>query len=144
MNIKPVLADFQFLGNRVNRLVLDTKVIDDMSHVEMAFDYDYDINALVKEGNKWLGRLKFTVKVKAKIKNRILFKVDLEIEGVFAGNAENLTQEKFSEMLEINGLITLLHIARAYLVSVTAQSGIQPPVQLPMVNILKMRAKKKI
>jgi preprotein translocase subunit SecB len=142
MNIKPVLADFQFLGNRVNRLVIDTKVIDEMSHVEMAFDYDYEIKDLLQEDDKWLGILQFIVKAKAKVKNRILFRIDLEIEGVFAGNADKITQEKFSEMLEINGLITLLHIARAYLVSVTAQSGIHPPVQIPMVNILKMREKK--
>ncbi|NLU48387.1 MAG: preprotein translocase subunit SecB, partial [Syntrophomonadaceae bacterium] len=65
-----------------------------------------------------------------------------KMEGAFAGNAEKLGHQRFTDMLEMNGLITLLHISRAYLLSVTAQSGINPPVKLPMVNVIKLREKK--
>jgi preprotein translocase subunit SecB len=97
---------------------------------------------LVEEDNRFLGIIQLIVQVKAKIKNKVLFKIDLKMEGAFAGNAEKLGHQRFTDMLEMNGLITLLHISRAYLLSVTAQSGINPPVKLPMVNVIKLREKK--
>ena len=44
--------------------------------------------------------------------------------------------------LEMNGLANLMNISRAYLVGVSAQSGISPPVRIPMINLLKLREKK--
>jgi preprotein translocase subunit SecB len=142
MNTNEVYADFQILGSRVSKLLLDTRPIDEKGRSEVSVDFDYEINDIEEEGNWLLGSLKFMVQVKAKVKNKILFKIELEMEGTFAGNAEKLSREKFIEMLEMNGLITLLHLSRAYLVSVTAQSGIHPPVHIPMINVLKLRAKK--
>lgn len=142
MNSNEVLADFQILGSRVSKLLLDTRIIDEKGRADVSFDFDYEIGDIEEGGNRFQGVLKFIVQVKAKVKNKILFKIELEMEGAFAGNTEKLSREKFSEMLEINGLITLLHISRAYLISVTAQSGIRPPLQIPMVNVLKLRKKK--
>lgn len=141
MNSNEVLADFQILGTRVSKLVLDTRIIE-KGRADVSFDFDYEIGEVGEEGNRFQGILKFMIKAKAKVKNKILFKIELETEGLFAGNSEKLSREKFIEMLEINGLITLLHISRAYLISVTAQSGIRPPLQIPMVNVLKLREKK--
>lgn len=142
MNSKGIIADFQFLGNRVSKLVLDTRMIEGNGRAEVSFDFDYEIKDMVEEEKRFLGIIQVTVKGKAKVKNRNLFRIDLEMEGAFAGNADRLTREKFTEMLEMNGLITLLHMSRAYLLSVTAQSGINPPVKVPMVNVLKLREKK--
>lgn len=46
-------------------------------------------------------------------------------------------------MLELNGVVTLSQLARAYVLSVTSLSGINPPVKLPMINVLALRDKKK-
>ena len=142
MNVKSVLADFQFLGNRVSKLVLDTRLIEEKGRAEVTIDVDYKVNEIEVKESKFSDTLSLIIQVKAKIKNRILFRVELEMEGLFAGDAEKITQEKFMNMLEMNGLVTLLHISRAYLLSVTAQSGIQPPVKLPMINVLKLRENK--
>lgn len=142
MKSKDVMADFQFMGNRVSKLILDTKIIAGKGQAEISFDFDYQIKDLVEDESRFLGIIQLIVKVKAKVKSKILFKIDLEMEGAFAGNAEKLGREKFTEMLEMNGLITLLHMSRAYLLSVTAQSGINPPVKIPMVNVLKLREQK--
>ena len=141
MKDKDVIADFQFLGHRVSKLVLDTKLVEEKGPSNVSFDFDYEVMELVEEDNRFLGIIQLIVQVKAKIKNKVLFKIDLKMEGAF-GNAEKLGHQKFTDMLEMNGLITLLHISRAYLLSVTAQSGINPPVKLPMVNVIKLREKK--
>ena len=142
MKSTDVLADFQFLGNRVSKLVLDTRLIEEKGRVDVTYDFDYKVNEVEHREDNLLATLGFIVHVKAKIRNRILFKIELEMEGLFAGDAQKISQEKFSEMLEMNGLITLLHISRAYLLSITSQSGIQPPVKIPMINVLKLREKK--
>lgn len=142
MKSKDIIADFQFMGNRVSKLVLDTRIIAGKGRAEVSFDFDYQVKDLVEDESHFLGIIQLIVNAKAKVKNKILYKIDLEMEGAFTGNAEKLGIEKFTEMLEMNGLITLLHISRAYLLSVTAQSGINPPVKMPMVNVLKLREKK--
>lgn len=142
MNSKSVLADFQFLGNRVSKLVLDTRLIEEKGRAEVTIDFDYNVNEVETKEKKFLATLSLIIQVKAKIKNRILFRVELEMDGLFAGDAREISQEKFMNMLEMNGLVTLLHISRAYLLSVTSQSGIQPPVKIPMINVLKLREKK--
>lgn len=144
MNSKEVLADFQFLGNRVSKLVLDTRLLEVHGRADVTFDFDYKVNEVEKTENekKIIATMTLIVQAKAKIKNKILFKIELEMEGLFTGNVDKISQEKFTEMLEMNGLITLLHISRAYLLSVTSQSGFQPPVKMPMLNVLKLREKK--
>jgi len=142
MKEKEIVADFQFLGNRVNKLVVKTKPLKEKGRPEISFDFDYNVDEIVEEDNIFLGILQLIIQVKAKIKNRVLFEIELVMEGGFTGNPERLSIDKFAEMVEINGLITLLHISRAYLVGVTAQSGITPPVRIPMINILKLREAK--
>ncbi len=142
MKDRDIVADFQFLGYRVSKLALDTKLVEEKGPSNVSFDFDYEVLDLVEQNNRFIGVIQLIVQVKAKIKNKTLFKIDLKMEGVFAGNTEKLGHQKFTDMLEMNGLITLLHISRAYLLSVTAQSGINPPVKLPMVNVIKLREKK--
>ena len=71
-----------------------------------------------------------------------MFKIELVMEGAFGIESSLLTEDKFLEMLEVNGLITLSQISRAYILSVTSQAGI-PPVRVPMINILKLQEMKK-
>ncbi|WP_223814627.1 hypothetical protein [Thermoanaerobacterium thermosaccharolyticum] len=72
-----------------------------------------------------------------------LLKINLTMEGVFVGNTQKLKQEDFLDMLELNGLTTLSQLSRAYILTVTSLSGINPPVKLPMVNIFKLMQQKK-
>jgi len=138
-----MMADFQFLGNRVSKLNLDTRLVEPRGRVDISFDTDYNIKESQEPGVRYLGILELIIKVKATIKKKLLFKIELEMEGAFTGDAEKLTHEKFAEMLEMNGLITLLQISRAYILSVTCQSGINPPVKMPMINVFKLREQKK-
>ena len=142
MNSKVVLADLSFLLSRGSKLILDTRILDEKGWTVISFVFYYDTDEVEEDGNRLLCVLRFIVQIKAKVKNKILFKIELEMEGMFTGNNDRLSREKFMEMLEINGLVNLLHLSRAYLISVTAQSGINPPVRLPMINVLILREEK--
>jgi preprotein translocase subunit SecB len=98
---------------------------------------------LDKQNSNYSGCLEFIVVIKAKIKNSILFKIYSNMEGVFIGNKEKIDFEAFQKMLEINGLTTLSQLSRAYIISATALSGINPPVKMPMINVLSLIKRKK-
>jgi len=142
MNEKEVIADFQFLGSRVVKLLIETKPLKEKSRAELTVDFDYETNKLVQENNIFIGGIRLIILIKAKIKNKVLFKIDLVMEGAFSGDSEKMTKEKFTEMVERNGLITLMHLSRAFLIGVSAQSGINPPIRIPMINITKLRESK--
>lgn len=144
MDSKKIQADFQFIANRVSSFILETKDIDTSTNsAKIDFDFDYNIMKIEKTEKNYMGVIEFIVEVKAKIKNTILFKINLKMEGIFIGNPYVLTEETFTTMLELNGVATLSHIGRAYIASTTSISGINPPIRLPMINFNKLRELKK-
>ncbi|MCX7883496.1 MAG: protein-export chaperone SecB [Caloramator sp.] len=138
-----ILADFQFVGSRVSEFSLITKQVQ-KSKEKANLSYEFDYNILKTEENieKFFGIVEFIVSVKAKIKNSILFKINLTIEGVFIANKNKISKEDFERMLKINGTTMLSQLSRSYILSVTALSGINPPVKLPMINIFSLVKKK--
>ena len=141
---KEVMADFQFVGNRVSSFYLETKILDTKSQkVVTDFQYDYTINECEVANSKYFGVIEFVIHCKAKAGRMNLFKIDLSMEGAFIGNPETLTKERFEGMLEQNGIVTLSQISRSFLLSVTSQSGINPPVRLPMINVAALNEKKR-
>jgi preprotein translocase subunit SecB len=142
MKSSEVLADLSFIGNRVITFNLNTNMVNLKGQsVNTVFDIDYNLKELKHEGGNSFGLLDYSVKVKATVKKKVLFKVELLMEGAF--KSETLSKEDFVNWVELNGLITLSHISRAFIISVTAQSGINPPIRVPMVNINKLIEQKK-
>ena len=143
INSKEILADFQFVANRISQFSLDTKDIESKgAKAQVSVDFDYDILQLEEEEERYFSIIEFTVQVKAKVKNAVIFRINLKIQGIFIGNPQKLTLERFKEMLELNGVSTLSQLCRAYILSVSALSGINPPIKLPMINVLSLRNKK--
>ena len=138
-----VIAEFQFLGNRVTKFNFDNRLIKaNEQRADIAYEFDYNVKAVQELDNKLLGIIEFMVKIKSMIKKKIFFNIDLVMEGAFACDTQADTADMFQEMLEVNGLVTLSQISRAYILSVTSQSGI-PPVKMPMLNVIKLRERKK-
>lgn len=141
---REVMADFQFIGNRVSFFNLETKMVETKGKkVVPDFQYDYAVNEYEEANGKHFGIIEFIIHGKAKVGKINLFKIDLTMEGAFIGNPDALTKERFEEMLEQNGIVTLSQISRSFLLSVTSQSGINPPVRLPMINVVALNEKKK-
>lgn len=134
-----VIADFQFVGNRVCKFEFETKDINaSESKAKLSFDFDYNILNIEEHDDRYVGYIEFIVIIKAKIKNLNLFKLNLIMEGAFTGNINKLDEEQFREMLELNGLTTLSQLSRAYILSVTSLSGISPSIKLPMINVIAL------
>jgi|GEM_PF-270780 len=139
INGERVKANFQFIGSRVSQFNLETNPINTKGQkVTTNFEFDYNVKKVEGSVNEHFGILEFIVSGKAKAGRKNLFKINLAIEGAFVGNAETLTTEQFRQMLEQNGVVTLCQISRAFILSVTSQSGINPPVRIPMINVIEL------
>jgi preprotein translocase subunit SecB len=144
MDLKNTVANFQFIANRISNFTLETKDMDIKGEkAKVNYDIDYNIIEIKEDEKLFIGKLEYIVVIKAKVKNKILFKIQLTMEGIFAGGKNKLSEEDFRNMIELNGIATLSHLSRAYIISATSLAGINPPVKVPMVNIHVLREMKK-
>ena len=63
----------------------------------------------------------------------------LSIKGNFAG--KNMNKQQFIEFMKFSGVSNLTQIARSYIISMTSQLGIMPPIVLPMINLVEFYKK---
>lgn len=139
MRTDKIMADFQFLNNKVIEFSIESGLLNEKDKViKVDFDMDYDIVSCNEVEDGYLGVIDFIVNSIGKVDESELFKIHLKMRGNFIGFNRNLTMDKFKEMLEVNGTATLSQISRAYITSVTSLSGI-PSINLPMVNIYSMK-----
>lgn len=141
---KEIASDLQFIGHRVSNFNLETKMVDIKGQrIVVSYEFDYNVIEFDERDEKHFGIIEFIIRGKAKSGKAILFKIDLTMEGAFIGNKNAFSSDHFKEILEVNGLVTLSQISRSFLLSVTSQSGISPPVRIPMINVNTLRTKKK-
>lgn len=139
MDTNRVLADFQFLDNKVVKFHIENNSPNTRNKtVKINYDMDYEIISCEELEDTHLGIVDLIVDLEGQIHENEIFKIHLRMKGKFAGSKNKLTLSKFREMLEINGTATLSQIARAYLISVSTLSGMVS-INLPMVNIYAMK-----
>lgn len=139
MEIKKIMADFQFLNNKVVEFSMQNSLLNaKKKSIKIDFDMDYEVISCNEVDEGFYGIIDFIVNLTGSIEESETFKIHLKMRGNFIGSKNNLSVDKFREMLEVNGTATLSQISRAYLTSVTSLSGI-PPINLPMINIYAMK-----
>lgn len=142
MNTNKILANFQFLDNKVVDFCINNSLtnIRDKT-IKIDYDIDYEIISCDEIKNSYLGVIDFIVNLAGIIEDEKSFEINLTIRGRFTGDKDKITIDRFKEMLRLNGTATLSQIARAYINSVTSLSGMIP-INLPMVNIHSMKSYK--
>ncbi|MCD5414063.1 MAG: protein-export chaperone SecB [Clostridiales bacterium] len=140
MDSKKIIADFQLIGNRVAKFSIETGNVDTKpAKAKVSYDVDYNVTNSEIENEKRYGEVEFIVEVVAKTSEDMLFKINLAMVGLFVGNAKVLEKEEFTRFLELNGVATLSHLSRAYILSVSSLTGLNPSVKLPMININSLK-----
>lgn len=135
-------ADFQYVGHRLLSFEYSYPKTKDTDH---QYDYLIDFNTVHYEDgeDRHFGVIRLAIKVNEMVEDdEISTTVNMEIEGAFVGNPHLLTEEQFRNMLEINGVATLSHIARTQIMNVTSMSGANERIVLPMINILEVKEMK--
>lgn len=144
MDIKSAIADFQFLANRVSKFfyeVADIDIKDEKAKIN--YNMDYNILNINENENNFVGKLEYITDIKANINEDIFFTIQLVMEGIFIGNKKELSENDFKNRMELNGIATLSHLSRSYIIAATSLAGMNPPVKTPMANIHMLMAMKK-
>lgn len=139
MDTKKIVANFQFLNNKVIDYSMQNNLIDTKNKpIRVGFDMDYEVVRCDETKEGYFGAIDFVLDIKGDVEDLEVFKIHLKMRGNFIGSKESLEIDKFQEMLEVNGTATLSQICRAFLTSVSSLSGI-PTIVLPMVNVYEMK-----
>lgn len=145
MDVEKIKADFQIESSAIKNVILKVKHMPDKGEkITYHLDVDYNILNLEESDSAYHGALELFIEIKAKSGRKNILEIKLESEAHFKGNKKTITYDQFRDMLELNGLATLSHLSRSYILAFTALSGINPPVRMPLLNIHALREMKNI
>lgn len=137
LKIDDAFADFQYISHRILNANF-TYPNKESTEEDIDIYVDYEIAHKVEEEDHYLGVVIFKVNLKLE---EFEF-LDLIIEGTFIGNKKAFKFETFEEMLKVNAVASLSHIARLQIMNLTTNVGLKQPIIIPMINIIKLNKQK--
>lgn len=132
------LADFQIIGSSIKTLKIKNDFISLGSgkNFKRKLDISHSITSIgsIENDTMLSGTIVLNIKVNISA-NKNKYNLDMSIEGCFKG-PQQIGEEQFKKMLQVNGLTSLYSIARGFIQSTTAQTLSIGSVLLPMINVV--------
>lgn len=130
------IANLQMLDSYVKEfsISLENKIQQD---IELNIDTNigFAINNITKEKEDYIGQIEMFYDIDLKNTDKNLGKIHIVMQAIFSGT-KDLSEEKFTEMLKLNGATTLSHLIRAYIHTNTSLSNM-PVINTPMINFVE-------
>lgn len=135
-----IISPFQMKGNKIINFSINQKDIQNAyDSTNASLSVDYKISDIVKEEKNFCADIDLIIVITGKTNNEEeMFEIELTMRGYFEGNCEKVEENKFQDMLKLNGLSTLIQLSRAYVTAATALSGFTNPINFPMVNVFEL------
>ena len=143
MDFNKITAELDFVGSSVHNVEIKSDMIIISNSTKKSFGLDIKCSKPLVKDNEKFGKLLMQVEVS-------LFKEDEElepdsfkivIEGVFKASNET-SDEKFMELLNINGGAALFSIARSKIEMLSSMTYAEGKIVLPMINIIQYFAER--
>ena len=143
MDFNKITADLDFIGSSIHNVEIKADMIKISNETKKTFALDIKCSKpLIKDDSKF-GKLLMQVDVSLKKEDETLepdiFKIVLE--GVFKASAE-LDDDKFMELLNINGGAALFSIARSKIEVLSSITYAEGKIVLPMINVIQYFAER--
>lgn len=138
-------APFQFQKSRIVEFeIKDRKVKDYQGRLQVNIGIDYDISDINMANGTYETSLNLFIKLQGLTEKKdSVFTIQLNMQGDFSCGTEQLSKTEFTNMVELNGLSTLMQMSRSYITAVTSLSGFASPITLPLFNIFDIIKNKK-
>jgi len=137
--MKNYISPFSIDKSSVAKFTLTQSNMDVSNRfVEVSIGADYEILKIERNKGNHVAQMDLKLLIDGKYENKSVFTIEMIMTGNFSANYNEIDNQKFIKMLEVNGLTTLMQLSRAYITAVTALSGFGRPIHFPMVNILKL------
>ncbi|MBE6634043.1 MAG: hypothetical protein E7620_06855 [Ruminococcaceae bacterium] len=143
MDFNKITAELDFVGSSVHNVEIKSDMIRISNSTKKSFGLDIKCSKPLVKDNEKFGKLLMQVEVS-------LFKEDEElepdsfkivIEGVFKASNET-SDEKFMELLNVNGGAALFSIARSKIEMLSSMTYAEGKIVLPMINIIQYFAER--
>ena len=143
MDFNKITAELDFVGSSIHNVEIKSDMIRISDSTKKSFGLDIKCSKPLVKDNEKFGKLLMQVEVS-------LFKEDEElepdsfkivIEGVFKASNET-SDEKFMELLNINGGAALFSIARSKIEMLSSMTYAEGKIVLPMINIIQYFAER--
>lgn len=143
MDFNKITAELDFVGSSVHNVEIKSDMIRISNSTKKSFGLDIKCSKPLVKDNEKFGKLLMQVEVS-------LFKEDEElepdsfkivIEGVFKASNE-ISDEKFMELLNVNGGAALFSIARSKIEMLSSMTYAEGKIVLPMINIIQYFAER--
>lgn len=134
------ISPFQMKRNKIIKFnIIQRDIQQEYNSTKANLMVDYEISDIIKSDELFNATVDLGINILGETnKNEELFELELTMRGYFEGNCEKVPEDKFQDMLKLNGLSTLLQLSRAYVTAATALSGFTNPVNFPMVNVFEL------
>ncbi len=134
--MKPKLAPFQLASHMISSVVFEVK--DEFGNVELRPDFSIEPEYEILQGEDVLqGSLSLDVAFKLRKGRRILIRFECTAKGFFTAH-KTITRDHFVRFLKHSGTPILLQIVRSFLISLSSQAGLTPPLLIPLVDSTKL------
>ncbi|MBQ3014218.1 MAG: hypothetical protein IJD75_03645 [Clostridia bacterium] len=143
MDFNKITAELDFVGSSVHNVEIKSDMIRISNSTKKSFGLDIKCSKPLVKDNEKFGKLLMQVEVS-------LFKEDEElepdsfkivIEGIFKASNET-SDEKFMELLNVNGGAALFSIARSKIEMLSSMTYAEGKIVLPMINIIQYFAER--
>lgn len=137
MDVKQIASNFQLIGSRIAELSVKNGFVtlNPSMKTKKDLELNHEIISIEHRDEQLVGVIQLHLVVTlSEGKNKI--RIKMKNEGCFVCNSE-AGEERFEQMLLINGITALYGIARAQILSISSQFFAEGNVILPMVNVME-------
>lgn len=102
----------------------------------LEMEIEVQISEIKKQDNELSAELRLSnhITINDKENNEKVVEINVKMAGIFTGN--NLNENEFQEFIKYSGTPVLSQSIRAYVMSVSALSGVET-IRLPMINFVE-------
>ena len=135
MNFNMITSEIELIGNSITNIDVKNNIAEYNNDMSKSFGLDVKDIKIEKHDNKKIGEVVLNIQVEVTGTEDSTFKMDMDIDGAFATELET-SDDKFMQLLYINGVSALLGIARGKIETITASVFNSGKISIPFVNVL--------
>ena len=135
MELNAITAGIKLLGTTIKDLQIENNIVDIEREEQRKFGININEPKLNKEEDVLYAQILIDLKIEVHQSDKRACKIQLTLEGAFASNG-TVSEERFKELVAINGVAALIGIARGKIENISASVLNNGKIVIPFVNII--------
>lgn len=139
MDTKNIKSPLQFSGLRIINFNFETNEVNEKnSEVNIEFNIDFDTKNYIETKDEFSATFILYIKANTYTKNQKIFSLNFNVECNYYCSDSSFDKDLFLNSILFNGIISCSQFSRNYIRSVLLLAGVQPIIDLPLIDPNKM------